>query len=58
MSEPEKPKRRWFQFHLSTTIVLVVVAAMLIGVNLTDGDDHTPRYCARSLGNPIELYDI
>jgi hypothetical protein len=35
----EKPKTRpWFQFHLSTAIVLMFVAAGLLWLNMSDSD--------------------
>jgi len=36
MPEPGKKKRPWFQFHLSTAIVLMFVAAGLLWLNLRD----------------------
>jgi hypothetical protein len=35
MSEPDKPKRRFWQFHLSTAILMTVAAGGLFGLNLT-----------------------
>ena len=35
MAEPaEKTRRRWFQFHLSTAVVLMIAAAGLLWVNV------------------------
>ena len=34
MSEPEKSKRRWFQFHLSTAIALMLTTGAFVGLNL------------------------
>ena len=37
MAEPAgKPTRRWFQFHLSTAVVVMIVAGVLIWMNLRD----------------------
>ena len=33
MSEPDKPKRRWFQFHLSTAVVMMIVASGCLWAN-------------------------
>ena len=29
-SVPDKPKRRWYQFHLQTLVVLHMLAAMVV----------------------------
>jgi hypothetical protein len=36
MTEPEKPKRKFWRFHLATAIVLVFVASGLLRANMTD----------------------
>jgi hypothetical protein len=36
MNEPEKPKRRWFQFHLSTMVLLSVTAGGVLWANIVD----------------------
>ena len=36
MSESEKPKRKFWQFHLSTAVALVIVAGGVAGANLTN----------------------
>jgi hypothetical protein len=40
VSEAEKPKRKFWQFHLSTAVILIIVAGGLIGVNLTERMPH------------------
>jgi hypothetical protein len=30
----ERPKRRWFQFHLSTLLILILLAGFLIPINI------------------------
>ena len=35
MSEKEKPKRRWFQFSLSTAVVLMLLAGGMLWGNFT-----------------------
>jgi hypothetical protein len=36
METTEPPKRRWFQFHLSTLIILTLVAGALLYLNLAN----------------------
>ena len=34
MSEPDKPKHRWFQFHLSTSILTMFVLGGILWMNI------------------------
>ena len=41
MSEPEKPKRRWFQFRLSTAVVMLFAIAVFLWLNTQPHSDFT-----------------
>lgn len=58
MTEPEnrtEPKRRsWFRFHLSTAVVLSLVAAALVGVNLRATTSRSEQGMVAHLGWPFQ----
>jgi hypothetical protein len=61
-SQPAR-KRRWFQFHLSTLVVFVLVAGALVHLDLSeDGPYKTsygwPYYEGSSYGWPWAAYEI
>ena len=44
MSEPEKPKRKFWRFHLSTAVVLMLVAGAFIGSNFQFTIYRSPQF--------------
>jgi len=52
----DQPRRRWFQFHLSTILLSTLVLAVFMGLNLRPtrfGDDDA--YHARKYGWPLTV---
>jgi len=52
---PPPRKRRFFQIHLSTAIVLMFVAAALVWANVREYQEHEPDY-RRAFGWPLAVY--
>jgi len=52
--DPPK-KRRWFQIHLSTAIVLMVVASAMIGIFIMDNEKF--RAIALSHGYDVSVWE-
>lgn len=53
----DKPTHRWFQFHLSTAIVLMFVAGGLLWLNFRNYREHQPSDSndAHHIGFPVEI---
>src|SRR5437762_2894418 len=49
----DKPRRPWFQIHLSTTVIMMLTAGVLLGLNLSD---HTPHVTQSPSQLPEEIY--
>ncbi len=41
MNAPDKPPRRWLQFHLVTALILMLIAGVWVGLNVRSETDFT-----------------